>query len=495
MLKLSKTDWQTLKAHYEFGVPVTKLAARYNISTVTCKRYAAMTEPEFEALESEQQPYLDNYREFILEELKTNPQIQNTNLYYRLEEKFPEFDCRPSTFHRYMQNIRGELGGIYLRKRNTSIRKPLPPGYEAQADFGQMVMMSMYGNKVRVYFFCMVMSYSRMHFVYFSPEPFTTKSAIEAHDYAFRYFGGRPQTIMYDQDRVFVVSENFGNIILVHDFEEYVKSVGYTVVLCRPRDPQTKGKVESFVKFVKESFLDGRLYSGINELNVAAMQWLDTVANAKPNDTTHKAPKDMFAEESSALVKVPRLAIDRVEIRCVSADYKVRYENSIYELPRLAVAPHKQLRIEKKDGKLFFYLLPYGALVYVVDQAEEGAAVPCEDAGVQMESVAEIQLRRQLDGVDIRETFMAELENAVPRYRNSHLRRISLMVEGYGIERVEEAMEYCIMAQNCTAVELAAYLIYKYGAALAKKNMEKNMYYTCKARANGIARERNGRYQ
>ena len=438
---------------------------------------------------------MDSYREFILEELKTNPRIQNTNLYYRLEERFPDFECRPSTFHRYLHDIRCELGGIYLSKRITSIRKPLPAGYEAQADFGQMMLMSMYGKKVRVYFFCMTLSYSRMHFVYFSAEPFTTKSAIEAHDYAFRYFGGRPQTIMYDQDRVFVVSENFGNIILVPAFEEYVKNVGYTVVLCRPRDPQTKGKVENLVKYVKEGFLDGRLYSGINELNVAAMQWLDTVANAKPNGTTHKPPKELFEEEARVLVKVPHLIIDRVEIRNVSDKYQVRYENSIYEMPRLAVSPGKQVRIEKKDGKLFFYLLPTGILIYVVEQAQEGSAVPCEDVGVQMESVAELELRRQLDGVDVRETFMAELELAVPRYRNSHLRKISQLVEGYGIERVEEAMEYCIVARNCTAFELGAFLIYKYGAALAKKYMDKNVYYTCKARADGIARERNGRYQ
>jgi len=49
-----------------------------------------------------------------------------------------------------------------------------------------------------------------MKFVYFSPDPFTTKTAIKAHNYAFQYFGGRTQTILYDLDRVYVVSENLG---------------------------------------------------------------------------------------------------------------------------------------------------------------------------------------------------------------------------------------------------------------------------------------------
>lgn len=47
-----------------------------------------------------------------------------------------------------------------------------------------------------------------------------------------------PQTILYDLDRVYVVSENLGNIIFVPAFEEYVKRIGYNVSLCRPRDPQ-----------------------------------------------------------------------------------------------------------------------------------------------------------------------------------------------------------------------------------------------------------------
>lgn len=61
--------------------------------------------------------------------------------------------------------------------------------------------------------------------------------------------------IVYDKDRVFVVDENFGNIVLVPRFEEYVKKVGFSVRLCRPHDPKSKGKVETFVRYIKESFL------------------------------------------------------------------------------------------------------------------------------------------------------------------------------------------------------------------------------------------------
>lgn len=52
-----------------------------------------------------------------------------------------------------------------------------------------------------------------------------------------------------------MVDENFGNIVLVPKFEEYVKKVGFSLRFCRHHDPQSKGKVETFVRYIKESFL------------------------------------------------------------------------------------------------------------------------------------------------------------------------------------------------------------------------------------------------
>ena len=308
-------------------------------------------------------------------------------------------------------------------------------------------------------------------------------------------YGYRRVHIWLDRNGVHCNPKTVLRVMLVPQFEDYVKQVGYTVVLCRPRDPQSKGKVENLVKYVKQGFLEGRVFTGINALNVVALKWLDTVANAEPNETTHKPPKEMFEEEAKALVKVPHIIIDRVEIRNVSDKYQVHFQNSIYELPHFSVAPHDQVRIEKKDGKLNFYILPYGALVYTIDEAPAGSAVPCDDASVQMETVAERELRNRLDGVDIRETFMAELEIIVPRYRNAHIKKIAQLVDGYGIEKVEEAMEYCITVQNCTAFELAAFLIYRHGAGIAKRLLDKTFFYSCKTRADGIARERHDRYQ
>jgi len=236
-----------------------------------------------------------------------------------------------------------------------SPREVSPPGYEAQADFGQYKLKDMYGRIVRVYFFCMVLSYSRMKFVYFSPEPFTTETAIKAHNYAFQYFGGRPQTILYDLDRVYVVSENLGNIIFVPAFEEYVKTIGYSVSLCRPRDPQSKGKVEEVVGYVKHSFLEGRVYTGIDSLNSAALSWLDREGNGRIHTLTRKVPREMFREEQRYLFHVKPYSDVSSTVVAFDSNGVLRYKGNLYQINIGTMNIHHRIRIEDDGEMLLFY--------------------------------------------------------------------------------------------------------------------------------------------
>lgn len=217
---------------------------------------------------------MDNYREYIVNLIKVYPGINNNVVLNRLKEEFGDFDIPKSTFYRYIKSLKLQVG-LEKPKRNYKMQEVIEPGYQAQVDFGQCVMKSMYGSNIRVYFFVMTLSYSRMKFSYFSIEPFDAKKVVEAHEYAFRYFGGRPETIVYDQDRAMVVSENLGDIIFVKKFEDYVKEVGYSIYLCKRYDPETKVKVEKAVDYVKRNFLDGRTYYGIDRLNIDCINWLD----------------------------------------------------------------------------------------------------------------------------------------------------------------------------------------------------------------------------
>jgi len=70
------------------------------------------------------------------------------------------------------------------------------------------------GQRKKVYFFAMVLSRSRFKFVFFSEHPFISETAIAEHEEAFMFFDGYPHELVYDQDKVLLVNENKGDLIL-----------------------------------------------------------------------------------------------------------------------------------------------------------------------------------------------------------------------------------------------------------------------------------------
>lgn len=490
---ISKEQFLELKHLKSLGVPTTTIAKKLGISVPSANKWLRLDEEAFNTHLINNTPYLEQYRAFILSILKICPQTPATNIMYRIKDQFPDFDCKKTTFFRYVRDLREQTGYIKPESRETSFREETPPGYEAQVDFGQFKMKDMYDRHVRVYFFCMVLSYSRMRFVYFSRDPFRTKTAIEAHQYAFRYFGGRTQTILYDQDKVFVVSEHYGNIILVPEFEAFVQKSGFSVVLCHKRDPQTKGKVESFVKYVKEGFLQGRLYAGIDSLNSAALEWLDKECNGTTHERTRKAPRELFREESKHLEKV---LIEDVEvaIRAVSDKYAVIYNWSRYEMPHSRVKQYDQVRIEESDGMLMFYKADTGELIHKCRKsAEEGGDIPYRDEGTEMETVGENAVRRIFADVEDIEDFISLLRKQNGRYANSQMNKLVSLAKAYSVDQVETAIRYCIRVNVCSLHEIQAYLLYRYGIGIGKRKLTENAFYHSKKRAEEIAEEQHGR--
>ncbi len=494
-MMISKEQFLAIKKCQSKGMSMAAAAKQIGISVQTARKWSKLNEAGFDALKRDDIPYMDQYREFILSILRVCPQTRETNILYRLKEAFPDFDCNKRTFYRYMHILREQTGFVQFTGRVTSPREESPPGYEAQVDFGQFRMKDMYGKQVRVYFFCMVLSYSRMHFVYFSREPFKTKTAIDAHEYAFQYFGGRTQMIMYDQDRVFVVDENFGNIVLVAKFEEYVRRTGFCVRLCRPHDPQSKGKVESFVRYVKESFLEGRVYYGIDALNSEALRWLDTEGNGTSNARTRQIPRVMFREESKHLIKVHAIGAGMTDIRSVSDKYTVKVDWSVYELPRALVKPFDQIRVEEQDGNLLFYLAQEGTLVHKCPRRESSGGVTAMESGnTKSDPVAVNTFMQIFEPYEETATFVARLSEADPRYKNVQFGRIVSLANLYSVDQVAEAISYCVKTGICNVSEITAFLIFRYGKEYAMKRISKNAYYRNRGRAEEIRREQNGKY-
>jgi len=128
----------------------------------------------------------------------------------------------------------------------------LPYGQQAQVDFGEYNLRNSLRKHIKVWFFTMVLSRSRYKYVLFSETPFTSFSAIEAHEKAFAFFRGITKEIVYDQDKVFLSDENKGDLLLTRAFKDYCREHTFRLYFCRKADPESKGKVENVVKYVKQ---------------------------------------------------------------------------------------------------------------------------------------------------------------------------------------------------------------------------------------------------
>src|SRR5690606_37031602 len=68
---------------------------------------------------------------------------------------------------------------------------------------------------------------------------------------------------------------------------------------------QTKGRVESGIKYVKHNFWPGARFTDLDELNRQVLAWIDTVADVRVHGTTFERPVDRLPVERAHLTPLP----------------------------------------------------------------------------------------------------------------------------------------------------------------------------------------------
>ena len=294
-MKITYKDFLEIQKLKKQGITRNEAVLKTKYTQYVIYKYWDMPEDVFLKEKDQTKSEYSKYRDIIIEIINENSTLPANVIHDRLKERVgAENLASMNSFYRYLKSLKQRMG---LSDKKVSVRQMVeetPMGEEAQVDFGQYQMPNMYGGVNRVYFFCMVLSYSRMKYVYFLSEPFDSLTFAYAHELAFKYFDGRPKRILYDQDRTMVVSENCGNIIFTKEFDAYRRTAGFEAMACKPYDPDSKGKVENVVKFVKQNFLEGREYCGIDALNNQCLAWLDRTGNGKIHQATKKTPSLLY---------------------------------------------------------------------------------------------------------------------------------------------------------------------------------------------------------
>jgi len=214
-----------------------------------------------------------------------------------------------------------------------------PPGKQAQVDWGHLGTLEINGEERRLWGFTFTLGYSRTMMAEATVNQ-KLGTLLRMHEEAFRQLGGVPEEILYDRMKtVWLKTDERGEIVWHPVFLDFARYWGFAPRLCRPYRAQTKGKVESGVKYIRRNFLcglQGREPSCLSDLNAQLRAWVWEIANQRVHGTTHEQVAARWDADQLGLQPLdgrpPYPYIDD-ELRKVARDAYVSWQGSRYSVP------------------------------------------------------------------------------------------------------------------------------------------------------------------
>jgi transposase len=285
------------------GLSIRAIARELGISRNTVRKYLAMEEAAIDAAQNDpsRTKRLDEHRDYLIHQLKAYPRLSAVKLARRLRNRVGELPASERSIRRYVQALKQEVAVGQWRYYEPVL--DAVPGVQCQVDPGELRGVWVGGQERTLHFVVFVLSCSRLMYVGLSFQPLDTEAFIQLHDEAFRYFGGVTEECVYDQTKLVVIDEQYRELTLNQRFHQYATSAGYRIYACEGYDPESKGKVEAGVKYVKQDALYGECFADEAAVREHLRDWLETVANTRVHGTTGRAPREHFDTDERAQLR------------------------------------------------------------------------------------------------------------------------------------------------------------------------------------------------
>ena len=445
------------------GFKKAKIARYLVLDSRTVGKYLAMSEADYERFltgPGRRDKKLSEYEEFVRDRLVEFPDTSAAQMYDWLKEHHPEFpDVTGRTVYNFVMFVRAEHNiPVVGPQREYFPVEELPYGRQGQVDFGEYNMRTPSGGRKKVYFFVMVLSRSRMKYLWFSEVPFTAALTSQTHEQAFAFFGGVPHTIVYDLDRIMVTSENLGQVLLTAAFKAYVASAGFELHFCRPADPESKGKVENVVGYVKKNFLYNRAYVDCDGLNSQGLAWLARTANHLPHNVTKKSPQtEHLIEQQHLTPHKPVLMENDYQSYYVRKNNCIPYKSNFYSLPAGTYQGRGSQVLLKKSGQTIdIYSLDEQLICSHQIASSTGKTVintnHRRDSSKSLEELMS-QAAGRFSDPDRARQYFGHIQERLPRYIRDHLQCILKALTDVAAEQADGALNFCMTHQLYSGTE------------------------------------------
>jgi transposase len=242
-------------------------------------------------------------------------------------------------------------------------RPALPPGAEAQVDYGYLGMWldPQTGRRRRMWAFSMVLPYSR-HLFMVPAVSMSQRAWCEAHAAAFAFFGGVPGKITPDNLKAGVCKPDLYDPKINRAYDELARHYGTLIDPARAYHPKDKAVIEAHQKYIRSSFFAGRDWPSLAAMTDDAAAWCVRVAGQRrPRALEGRTTAEVFAaEEAPALGPLPDAPFElatwsRVK---VAPDAHVVAGKTLYSVPYRLIGKHLDVRATPvlvefyRDGEL-----------------------------------------------------------------------------------------------------------------------------------------------
>jgi transposase len=445
------------------GFSKRQVADKLELDFRTVSKYLAMSPDELEkqVLRKEREKTLELYEGIVIDWLKQHPDMSAAQILDWLKEYY-QVTVAERTARRFVSEVRKKhsipkTSGI--ERQYEAIPDP-PMGQQMQVDMGIAWVEDSYKRRyIKLYCVAVVLSHSRYKWGLWYTRALTAAQFVQALQICFEYIGGMPKELVFDQDRLLAVDENYGDIIFTKEFEQFRLTSGFEVYLCRKADPESKGRIEAVVKYFKKNFAKNRGFTEIDIWNEAFEEWLERTGNAKVHGTTKKIPAKVFEQERLFLKPVPSTNKTYTEIitRVVHKNNTIFYEGNRYSLPFGTYSPGLEVSVDIVGNRLVIKDLfgDYTIAEHPLSMNKGELISNNNHRRDRATSLDDLQnsLLTRFTGLENADVFIKQIRKLKPRHARDQFVLVEKTLENLSRPTIEKALNYCVTHSLYSAVE------------------------------------------
>ncbi len=293
---------------------------------------------------------LDEYKEIINDKLEQC--YSASSIYYLLVKK--GFKGKYGIVKKYAREYKRE------QTKKATIRFETNPGLQAQVDWKEtMTLTNKDGKELVINIFLIILGYSRKKYIQLTLDR-TQETVFQSLTNAFKYFGGVPKEILFDNMKTVVdhAKSEYANPVVNQKMYEFSKDMGFEIKLCRAFRPQTKGRVENLAKIMDRLKVFNNEFDSIDDLDEIVME-LNEDLNNEICQATNETPNNRFIKEKEHLNLLPNKEFidkyfNKPIIRHVTKESMITYNKSKYSVETKYIGKEVEIRVDSDILRIYY---------------------------------------------------------------------------------------------------------------------------------------------